>query len=89
MDQSTQQIKKGLLLFVLLLGSFLSVLNQTILNVALPDLMKQFEVSATTIQWLYAGEWYFNSGDSLFNEKIHYSATFYQFHAFVVSGYFH
>ncbi|MGE8203017.1 DHA2 family efflux MFS transporter permease subunit [Heyndrickxia sp. NPDC080065] len=55
MDQSNQQIKKGLLLFVLLFGSFLSILNQTILNVALPDLMKQFEVSATTIQWLSTG----------------------------------
>ncbi|MFZ7943450.1 MULTISPECIES: DHA2 family efflux MFS transporter permease subunit [Bacillaceae] len=50
-----QPIKKGLLLFILLLGSFLSVLNQTILNVALPDLMKEFEVSATTIQWLSTG----------------------------------
>ncbi|WP_040346470.1 DHA2 family efflux MFS transporter permease subunit [Neobacillus bataviensis] len=55
MDQPNHQIKKGLLLFVLLLGSFLSVLNQTILNVALPDLMKQFEVSATTVQWLSTG----------------------------------
>ncbi|ULT57887.1 DHA2 family efflux MFS transporter permease subunit [Neobacillus drentensis] len=50
-----QSIKKGPLLFVLLLGSFLSVLNQTILNVVLPDLMKEFEVSATTIQWLSTG----------------------------------
>ena len=48
-------IKKGPLIFVLLLGSFLSVLNQTILNVVLPDLMKEFEVSATTIQWLSTG----------------------------------
>ncbi|WP_251550246.1 DHA2 family efflux MFS transporter permease subunit [Neobacillus muris] len=50
-----QPIKKGILLFILLLGSFLSILNQTILNVALPDLMKEFEVSATTIQWLSTG----------------------------------
>ncbi|WP_066074872.1 DHA2 family efflux MFS transporter permease subunit [Neobacillus soli] len=50
-----QPIKRGLLLFILLLGSFLSVLNQTILNVALPDLMMEFEVSATTIQWLATG----------------------------------
>lgn len=42
-------------MFVLLLGSFLSILNQTILNVALPDLMNQFDVSATTIQWLSTG----------------------------------
>ncbi|WP_379128860.1 DHA2 family efflux MFS transporter permease subunit [Paenibacillus sp. sgz500958] len=55
MPQSDQQVKKGILLFVLLLGSFLSVLNQTILNVALPELMKQFEISATTVQWLSTG----------------------------------
>ncbi|MFJ5715981.1 DHA2 family efflux MFS transporter permease subunit [Neobacillus sp. NPDC093127] len=50
-----QPIKRGILLFILLLGSFLSVLNQTILNVVLPDLMKEFAVSATTIQWLSTG----------------------------------
>ncbi len=55
MNQQDQKKKKGILLFILLLGSFLSVLNQTILNVALPDLMKEFEVSATTIQWLSTG----------------------------------
>ncbi|EIW15670.1 MULTISPECIES: DHA2 family efflux MFS transporter permease subunit [Pelosinus] len=55
MDQSNQQVEKGILLFILILGAFLSLLNQTILNVALPDLMKQFEVSTTTIQWLSTG----------------------------------
>ena len=50
-----QPIQKGVLLFILLLGSFLSVLNQTILNVVLPNLMNEFEVSATTIQWLSTG----------------------------------
>ena len=55
MAQPNQQIKRGLLLFVLLLGAFLSVLNQTILNVALPDLMKEFEAPAATVQWLSTG----------------------------------
>ncbi|MEF2965559.1 DHA2 family efflux MFS transporter permease subunit [Paenibacillus sp. M1] len=55
MSQPQQQVKKGLLLFVLLLGSFLSVLNQTILNVALPALMEEFAVSASTAQWLSTG----------------------------------
>ncbi|MEH7073867.1 DHA2 family efflux MFS transporter permease subunit [Neobacillus drentensis] len=55
MNQTNPPIKRGLLLFVLLLGSFLSVLNQTILNVALPDLMREFEISATTVQWLSTG----------------------------------
>ena len=55
MNQSNQQMNQGILLFILILGAFLSLLNQTILNVALPDLMKQFEVSTTTIQWLSTG----------------------------------
>ncbi|MEQ2527293.1 DHA2 family efflux MFS transporter permease subunit [Robertmurraya yapensis] len=55
MSEQKQPINRGLLMFVLLLGSFLSILNQTILNVALPDLMNQFDVSATTIQWLSTG----------------------------------
>nr|NSL48273.1 multidrug efflux MFS transporter [Dendrosporobacter quercicolus DSM 1736] len=50
-----QPIKKGMLLCILILGAFLSLLNQTILNVALPELMKQFNVSTTTIQWLSTG----------------------------------
>jgi EmrB/QacA subfamily drug resistance transporter len=55
MNQPMNAGKQRLLLFVLLFGSFLSVLNQTILNVALPDLMKQFDVTATTVQWLSTG----------------------------------
>lgn len=55
MSQPEKQIKKGILLTVLLVGCFLSVLNQTILNVALPDLMKEFEITATTVQWLSTG----------------------------------
>ncbi|NMD69821.1 DHA2 family efflux MFS transporter permease subunit [Bacillus sp. DNRA2] len=55
MNLSKQTINKKLLLTVLLLGSFLSVLNQTLLNVALPDLMKLFDVSPSTIQWLSTG----------------------------------
>ena len=55
MQQSNQQREKGILLFILILGAFLSLLNQTILNVALPELMKQFAVSTITIQWLSTG----------------------------------
>ena len=53
--KQNQPVNTGVLLFILILGAFLSLLNQTILNVALPDLMKQFEVSATTVQWLSTG----------------------------------
>lgn len=55
MNTATPNVNKKILMPVLLLGSFLSILNQTILNVALPDLMKEFAISATTVQWLITG----------------------------------
>ena len=55
MSQPEKQINNGILLTIMLIGCFLSVLNQTILNVALPDLMKEFKITATTVQWLSTG----------------------------------
>lgn len=43
------------LLVILMAGLFLAILNQTSLNVAMPHLMTEFNVSATTIQWLTTG----------------------------------
>ncbi|MGE6595366.1 DHA2 family efflux MFS transporter permease subunit [Bacillus proteolyticus] len=40
---------------VLILGMFISILNQTIINVALPPLMNEFNVSTSTAQWLITG----------------------------------
>lgn len=40
---------------VLLFGGFLSLFNETILNVAFPKLMVEMHVSATTVQWLTTG----------------------------------
>ncbi|MBS7578188.1 MULTISPECIES: MDR family MFS transporter [unclassified Enterococcus] len=40
---------------VLILGSFLAVLNQTTMNPALPSVMNDLAVSATTAQWLVSG----------------------------------
>ena len=40
---------------ILLAGAFVSILNSTLLNVALPSMMTDFDVSATTIQWLATG----------------------------------
>ncbi|QAY67903.1 DHA2 family efflux MFS transporter permease subunit [Paenibacillus protaetiae] len=37
---------------VLLLGAFVSILNQTLLNVALPHIMTDLNITATTAQWL-------------------------------------
>ncbi|MBL0387116.1 DHA2 family efflux MFS transporter permease subunit [Tumebacillus sp. ITR2] len=45
----------GKILAVLLLGGFVSILNQSLLNIALPHMMNDLGVSATTIQWLITG----------------------------------
>lgn len=46
------QVPLGKTIAVLLLGAFIAILNQTLLNVAIPHLMNDFNVSATTVQWL-------------------------------------
>lgn len=40
---------------ILLAGAFVSILNSTLLNVALPSMMTDLKVGATTIQWLATG----------------------------------
>lgn len=52
-DLSDQTRK--ILLIVMIAGCFFSTLNQTLLNVALSDLMTTFSVAPTTIQWLATG----------------------------------
>ncbi|QGQ97312.1 DHA2 family efflux MFS transporter permease subunit [Paenibacillus psychroresistens] len=52
-DSST--IKKGPLLFVMIVGAFIAVLNQTIMGVAMPELMIDFDIAASTAQWLTTG----------------------------------
>ncbi|QHW33649.1 DHA2 family efflux MFS transporter permease subunit [Paenibacillus rhizovicinus] len=51
----SSSIKKGPLLFVMILGAFIAVLNQTIMSVALPELMVDFKIAASTAQWLTTG----------------------------------
>jgi EmrB/QacA subfamily drug resistance transporter len=48
-------IKKGPILFVMILGAFLATLNQTIMSVATPELMLDFNITAATAQWLTTG----------------------------------
>ncbi|MBP2118165.1 EmrB/QacA subfamily drug resistance transporter [Cohnella lubricantis] len=48
-------MRRGPLLFVMILGAFITVLNQTIMSVALPELMTDFDISAATAQWLTTG----------------------------------
>ncbi|MET3942353.1 EmrB/QacA subfamily drug resistance transporter [Paenibacillus sp. PvP094] len=50
-----KNIKKGPILFVMILGAFLATLNQTLMSVATPELMGDFNISATTAQWLTTG----------------------------------
>ncbi|WP_419158082.1 DHA2 family efflux MFS transporter permease subunit [Rossellomorea sp. BNER] len=39
----------------MLLGAFVAILNQTLMNVALPEMMIDLEISANTAQWLTTG----------------------------------
>lgn len=55
MQEDNKEINKGILLTILIVGCFLSTLNQTLLNVALSNLMDVFHVSATTVQWIATG----------------------------------
>ncbi|HEU4965455.1 MAG TPA: DHA2 family efflux MFS transporter permease subunit [Bacilli bacterium] len=43
------------LMAVLLLGAFVAILNQTLINVAIPKMMSDLNVSANVIQWLVTG----------------------------------
>lgn len=43
------------LLGVLIVSAFVVILNETVLSVALPDLMEDLQIQATTAQWLTAG----------------------------------
>lgn len=54
-DFDSRSIKRGPLLFVMILGAFIAVLNQTIMGVALPELMVSFNIAASTAQWLTTG----------------------------------
>ncbi|RKQ33920.1 DHA2 family efflux MFS transporter permease subunit [Oceanobacillus halophilus] len=40
---------------ILFIGAFVAILNETLLNVALPSIMTEFEVDATAVQWLTTG----------------------------------
>jgi len=54
-EPTSSSVKRGPILFVMILGAFLATLNQTIMSVATPELMNDFNISATTAQWLTTG----------------------------------
>jgi len=49
----SSQIK--IVLGVLLVATFVMILNETVMGVALPRLMEEFEITAATVQWLTTG----------------------------------
>lgn len=56
MQQNEQtQYPVRAMMTILLLGGFLSLFNETILNVALAPIMSELKVTATTVQWLSTG----------------------------------
>lgn len=46
---------RSLLVVVLLIGTFCTVLNQTLLTTAFPTLMNAFDITASDVQWLTTG----------------------------------
>lgn len=48
-------VSRGKILAALLFGMFIAILNQTLLNVALPKINTEFNISAPTGQWLMTG----------------------------------
>ncbi|HGO3655057.1 putative transport protein [Staphylococcus aureus] len=48
-------VSRGKILAALLFGMFIAILNQTLLNVALPKINTEFNISTSTGQWLMTG----------------------------------
>ena len=51
-DIHGREYNKNLLIIAMMIGSFVSILNQTVLSTALPQIMKYFNITASTGQWL-------------------------------------
>jgi len=45
-------IKRGPIVAALIIGAFVSILNETLLNIAFPNLMDFFGITESTVQWL-------------------------------------
>ncbi|MBL5771054.1 MULTISPECIES: DHA2 family efflux MFS transporter permease subunit [Heyndrickxia] len=57
MEQSIKTTKRPPygIIAVLMVGAFIAFLNNTLLNIALPSIMKDLEVGPSTVQWLATG----------------------------------
>lgn len=45
-------VERNVLIFVLMVGAFVTILNQTLLNTALPALMEYFDITTAQAQWV-------------------------------------
>ncbi|MFD1772386.1 DHA2 family efflux MFS transporter permease subunit [Paenibacillus rhizophilus] len=50
-----KNIRRGPIITALLIGAFVALLNQTLMNVALPQMMDSLGIQANTAQWLTTG----------------------------------
>ena len=70
-SDSITKIKRNAMVAVMLISAFVSMLNQTILNTALPAIIKGLNITATTAQWLITGfmlvNGIYDSAHSFFN----------------------
>lgn len=58
MSTETNSVQKNPpygMIAILFIGAFVAILNETLLNVALPAIMEEFDVNATAVQWLSTG----------------------------------
>ncbi|QMV39971.1 DHA2 family efflux MFS transporter permease subunit [Cohnella cholangitidis] len=55
MSNSSSTLRRGPIVAALLIGAFVAILAQTLLNVALPKMMEDLGIGANTIQWLATG----------------------------------
>ena len=51
-DQNGKPYSRGWLMFIMLVGMFFPVLNETVLATAYPKLMNYFGINTSTVQWL-------------------------------------
>ncbi|MFB5188867.1 DHA2 family efflux MFS transporter permease subunit [Alicyclobacillus fastidiosus] len=51
-NASVNQVRTGPIFAIILIGAFVAFLNQTLINVALPQMMDRLHISATTGDWL-------------------------------------
>ncbi|GEO25009.1 putative MFS-type transporter YhcA [Alicyclobacillus acidoterrestris] len=54
-NQRAPHLNRTLIMVVMISGAFVSILNETLLNVALPSIMRELHISTTTAQWLTTG----------------------------------